>query len=80
MKEIVFAVFVDVLVFVATVVVLVFVFAVPVANELVATEVPELDEQAPITIAVTQAFTNRCKKYFLIRFVGHAQVCLVTRQ
>ena len=70
-KEIVAAVVVDVFVLLTTVVGLILV---------VATEVLELDEQAPIKIAVTNAFTNRCKKYFLIRLAGRAQVCLATHQ
>jgi len=79
-KEIVTGVLVDVLVLAATVVVLILVVAVVVETELVATEVPELDEQAPIKIAVTDACINRRKKYFLIRLVGHARVFLATHQ
>ena len=73
-KEIVIAVLIDVLVFATTVVGVILVVAV------VATEVLELDEQAPIKIAVTNAFINRRKKYFLIRLAGRAQVCLATHQ
>ena len=79
MKEIVAAVCVDVLVLLTTVVGLILDVAL-VATELVATEVPEFDEQAPIKIAVTNALINRRKKYFLLRLVGHAQVCLATHQ
>ena len=57
MKEIVAAVCVDVLVLLTTVVGLILVVEL-VATELVATEVPELDEQAPIKIAVTNAFIS----------------------
>lgn len=76
MKEIVTALLVEVFVLAATVVVLMLV----VATEMVATELAELDEQAPITIAITNGFINRRKKYFLVRLVGHAQVCLATHQ